>query len=309
MTSIQPMTPPQHVHSARELYSHATQAAWVGLLTNVVLAVAKSVAGFASGSFALLSDAVNSLGDTLSSIVTLGALHYAQTPADDEHPYGHTRAEAVAGAYVALLIVVTGIYLGWEAIKRLGGADPLMPPAWTLAVAAGNVLVKESLFRYHRRIAKRTGSVAMLANAWDHRSDAMCSLAVFIGLALQRWGGDAFAWADAIAGLVVVAAILWSGGQVLRESTSELLDPQADPELVDRVRQYAQQVPGVKAVEKLWMRKTGIEYLVDIHIQVDPDMSVEAGHLIGHQVQRQLIDQVDRVKDVLVHLEPYHSLD
>lgn len=292
--------------SAQSLYWAATRGAWIGLAANLALAIGKSAAGLASGSFALLSDAVNSLGDTLSSIVTMLALRYAQTPADAEHPYGHTRAEAVAGAYVALLIIVSGLGLGWEALKRLGADDVAMPPAWTLLVAAGNVVAKEGLYWYHRGVARRTGSMALVANAWDHRSDAMCSLAVFVGLALQRWGGPGFAWADTAAGLAVVLAILWSGSYVLKQSTSELLDPQADEELVARVRQQAEQVVGVRAVEKLWVRKTGIEYLVDIHIQVDPQMSVEAGHRISHAVQRRLETNVGRVKGVLVHLEPYY---
>lgn len=292
--------------SAKPLYHEAMKATLVGMGVNLVLGVVKLFAGLMGGSFALISDAVNSLGDTLSSIVTLAALWYAQLPADDEHPYGHTRVEAVAGAYVAVLIVVTALYLGGEAIVRFGG-ELVVPPQWTLWIAGANVVIKESLYWYNRAIGMRTGSIAIAASAWDHRSDAFCSLAVLVGLGVVRWAGPAFAWADAAAALVVVAAILWSGGRLLVRSTGELLDPQADAVLVEQIREVAKSVPGVRDVETLWVRKTGIEYLVDIHIQVDSRMTVEAGHRIGHQVKNELVGNFDRVKDVLVHLEPYYD--
>ncbi|HBJ37444.1 MAG TPA: cation transporter [Planctomycetaceae bacterium] len=281
------------------------RATLVGLCVNLVLGVVKLVAGLIGGSFALISDAVNSLGDTLSSIVTLAALWYAQLPADEEHPYGHTRVEAVAGAYVAVLIVITGIYVGGEAIVRFG-SEILVPPTWTLWIAGANVLIKETLYWYNRAIGLRTGSIAIAASAWDHRSDALCSLAVLVGLSLVRWAGPSFAWADSAAALLVVIAILWSGGRLLVQSTGELLDPQADATFVEQIRSIAESVAGVRAVETLWVRKTGIEYFVDIHIQVDAQMSVEAGHRIGHQVKHELVSTFDRVKDVLVHLEPYY---
>lgn len=291
--------------SAKPLYYEAMRATLVGLCVNLVLGVVKLVAGLIGGSFALISDAVNSLGDTLSSIVTLAALWYAQLPADEEHPYGHTRVEAVAGAYVAVLIVITGIYVGGEAIVRFG-SEILVPPTWTLWIAGANVLIKETLYWYNRAIGLRTGSIAIAASAWDHRSDALCSLAVLVGLSLVRWAGPSFAWADSAAALLVVIAILWSGGRLLVQSTGELLDPQADATFVEQIRSIAESVAGVRAVETLWVRKTGIEYFVDIHIQVDAQMSVEAGHRIGHQVKHELVSTFDRVKDVLVHLEPYY---
>jgi len=291
--------------SAKPLYHEATQATIVGLGVNLSLGLTKLIGGWVAGSFALISDAVNSLGDTLSSIVTLAALWYAQLPADDEHPYGHTRVEAVAGAYVAVLIVISALYIGGEAVMRLGDAI-VEPPLWTLWIAGGNVVIKELLYWYNRTIGRRTGSIAIAASAWDHRSDAFCSLAVLVGLSLVRWAGPQYAWADSVAALVVVAAILWSGGRLLIQSTGELLDPQAESSWVEQIRLQAESVAGVRAVEKLWVRKTGIEYLVDIHIQVDPEMTVEEGHRIGHHVKHELVTSFDRVKDVLVHLEPFY---
>ncbi len=128
---------------------------------------------------------------------------------------------------------------------------------------------------------------------------------MLIGLAVTRYGGPAYHWADAVAALVVVTAILWSGLRLFRSSTSELLDPQADAELVRRIRAAAQATPGVQAVEKLWVRKTGLEYLADIHIQVDASLTVDEGHRIGHQVKDRLLENFASLRDVLVHLEPF----
>jgi cation diffusion facilitator family transporter len=290
--------------AAKTLYRSASRAAWLGLGVNLSLGLVKLIGGVVGRSFALISDAVNSLGDTLTSVVVLFALHYAQQPADEEHPYGHTRAEAVAASNIALLIILSALYVGWEAIRRLSVAHDI-PPVWTLWIAGANVLIKESLYRYKLRVGHRVGSQAIIANAWDHRSDALCSLAVLIGLSVVRWGGDDFMWADEAAALVVVALIVWSGGRLFRSSTSELLDPQADAELLQRIRTVAARVDGVRTVEKLFVRKTGLEYLADIHIQVDATLSVEEGHRIGHHVKDHLLDEFVSLRDVLVHLEPY----
>ncbi len=289
---------------ATSLYREAIRAALLGLVVNLTLGIVKLVGGIAGGSFALISDAVNSLGDSLTSIVVLGALWYAQRPADQEHPYGHTRAEAVAASNVALLILISALFVGWEAISRLNTQHDI-PPSWTLWIAGANVIIKEALYRYKRRIGQKTGSAAILANAWDHRSDALCSLAVLIGLSIVLWGGPACIWADEMAALLVVAAIAWSSGLLFRSSVSELLDPQADEQLVAQIRDTALQVPGVRHVETLRVRKTGLEYLADIHIQVDAKLTVDEGHRIGHRAKDRLLHEFASLRDVLVHLEPY----
>ncbi len=280
------------------------RAALLGLVVNLALGAVKLAGGVIGDSFALISDAVNSLGDSLSSVVVLFALWVAQKPADEEHPYGHTRAEGVAATNVALLIILSALAVGWEAIQRLGQPHTL-PPLWTLGIAASNAIIKEGLYHYKRTIGRRIGSTAIIANAWDHRSDALCSLAVLVGLAAVRWGGPQLIWADEAAALVVAAAIVWSGVVLFRNSASELLDVQADDDLVQRIRLVASRVPGVQAVEKLWVRKTGLEHLADIHIEVDAHMTVEEGHRIGHLVKDRLLAEFASLRDVLVHLEPY----
>lgn len=291
----------------KQLYRAAGRAAWLGLIVNFALGAVKLAGGITGSSFALISDAINSLGDSLTSVVVLLALWYSQKPADEKHPYGHTRAEAVAAANVALLIVLSALFIGWEAFSRLT-IEHALPPVWTLWIAGTNVIIKEALYRYKLRVGRHTGSSAIIANAWDHRSDALCSLAVLVGLGIVRWAGPGFIWADEAAALVVVAAIVWSGVRLFRASTSELLDPQADLSLVEEIRQSASGVQGVCHVEKLWVRKSGLEYLADIHIQVDAQISVREGHRIGHQVKDKLLAQFASLRHVLVHLEPFpHS--
>jgi cation diffusion facilitator family transporter len=286
------------------LYRQAVRASLLGLAINGGLGVAKLVGGIVGQSFALLTDAVNSIGDVITSIGVLIALRFAQKPADAEHPYGHTRAEAIAGAYLGVLVLVSAVWLGVEAIGRLG-AIHATPPAWTLAIAGANVLIKEGLYRYKINVGRRLGSRALIANAWDHRSDAFSALAVMVGLALVRLGGPRWIAADEAAALVVVALLVWTSTKLIRESIHELLDVQADDALIDAVRREAMAVPGVRGIETLWIRKTGIEYLTDVHIEVDAQMTIADGHLIGHHVKDRLLERFPAIRDVLVHLEPF----
>ncbi len=291
-------------NSISQIYSEVTRAALLGLVVNLLLGTVKLIGGIIGNSFALIADAVNSIGDVVTTVVVLFALRVAQRPPDAEHPYGHTRAEGIAASNVALLIIVSALIIGWEAIQRFS-VQHNIPPAWTLWIAGANIVIKEGLYRYKVKIGRRTGSAAIIANAWDHRSDALCSLAVLIGLAMIRIGGPAFVWADEVASLVVVAAIIWSGAHLFRSSASELMDVQADPEFVDRIRGVAKSVSGVEDVETLWVRKSGLEFFADIHIEVDQHLSVAEGHRIGHEVKDQLLTAFPNLRDVLVHLEPY----
>ncbi|MCB0338416.1 MAG: cation transporter [Bdellovibrionales bacterium] len=293
--------------AAKPLYREAVRASVVGLVINILLGGIKLSAGIVSGSFALISDAVNSLGDVLTTVAVLVAIHFAQKPPDDNHPYGHTRAEAIAGVNVAVVVLLSALGVGWEAITRLTEMHS-MPPVWTLWIAGINVAIKEGLYQYKVRVGRRTGSTAVLANAWDHRSDAFASFAVLIGLSIVRLGeGERFLWADEVAALFVVLAIAWSTSKLFMDCASELMDVQANPEILDSIREAALRVPGVLGVETLWVRKSGLEYLADIHIEVDPEISVLEGHRISHHVRDELLLHEVALRDVLVHLEPWRE--
>lgn len=293
--------------AASELYQEATRAALLGLVVNLLLGAVKLVGGILGSSFALIADAVNSIGDVVSTVVVLVALRVAQRPPDDEHPYGHSRAEAVAASNVALLVILSALWVGWEAIQRISLQHPT-PPVWTLWIATVSMLCQEGLYHYKVRIGKRTGSAAIIASAWDHRSDALCALAVLIGLAIIRVGGEKFARADEAASLVVVIVIVFTGAKLFRASASELMDPQADADFVARIQQAAVSVAGVEDVETLWVRKSGLEFFADIHIEVDPELTVAQGHRIGHQVKDRLLAAFPNLRDVLVHLEPHSRI-
>ena len=289
--------------SVEAMYQSASRTAAAGLAINLALGAVKLVGGIVGQSFALISDAVNSIGDSLGSAIVLFALRVAQKPPDPDHPYGHTRAEAVAGLSLAWLIAFSAVMVGWEAITHLFDRHSL-PAAWTLWIAAANVVIKEALYRVNLSIGERIGSQSIVANAWDHRSDALCSLAVVLGIGAVRWGGPRTMWADEVAALVVVAAILWSAFRLLRTNAAELMDQQADDSMVDAIRQAARNVPGVRGVEKLRVRRSGMECFADLHLEVEPQTTVERGHQIGHDVKSRLVNEFAALRDVLVHLEP-----
>lgn len=290
--------------SAAPLYRQVRQAAYIGLAINLSLGIIKLIGGLLGNSFALLTDAVNSLGDSLTTVAVLYALRVAQRPGDSEHPYGHTRAEGIVASNVAVVIFCAAVLMGVEAINHLFDKHDV-PATWTLLIAGSNVIIKEVLYRYCVIVGRRTGSSAIIANAWDHRADALCSLAVLIGLSVVRWGGDPFLWADEVAALVVVAAIMASAIELFRRSASELMDQQAEPELVDQIRAATLKIPGVRGVEKLWVRKSGLEYLADLHLQVDAAATVAVGHELGHRVKDQLLADFPQLRHVLIHLEPF----
>ena len=280
-------------------YQEVTRAALIGLVANLLLGVVKLVGGIIGNSFALIADAVNSLGDAVSTIVVLYALRVAQRPPDKEHPYGHTRAEGIAATNVAILIIISALAVGWQACWR-STIQHDIPPVWTLWIAGANVLIKEALYHYKVRVGRRTGSSAIMANAWDHRSDALCSLAVLIGLATIRLGGTQYIWADEVASLIVVVVIIWTAVLLFRKSASELMDVQANDGLVSEIKQAAESVTDVQAVETLWVRKSGLEYFVDIHIEVDQHLTVAEGHRIGHKVKDHLLQKFPMLHDAQI---------
>jgi cation diffusion facilitator family transporter len=286
----------------RALYREGRRAAARGIALTLVLGLVKALGGLFGYSLALLSDAVHSLVDAAIAGALLAALFVAERPADPEHPYGHGRAEGVAGAGVALMLLLLALGIAWAAFTAHETHPP--PASFTLAIASGCVLVQEGMYRYSSRVARRMGSGALLATAWDYRLDAFGSLAVVVGVSLANWGGPSWLWADHAAALLVAGTVLWIGGGLLRENIDALMDRQADPELLAAVRREASSVAEVLKVETLRVRKVGIEYLVDIHIEVDPSLTVDAGHAIAHAVKDCIIDHVTAIRDVLVHVEP-----
>lgn len=285
------------------LYRQASAASWLGLWINVLLAIVKLVAGVLGHSIAMIADAVNSLGDALSSAGVLYALCVAKRPPDSNHPYGHSRAETVAALTVAVLIATSALGIGIEALRSLASDHPI-PPAWVLWVAFGNIVVKEAIYQYKRKIAVQIDSQSLLAAAWDHRSDALSSAAVLAGLAVVRLTDGRIIWADEVAALLVVVIIFYTSAKLYRANASQLMDEQCSEGVINEMVRLALAVPGVVKVEQVRARRSGLEIHADLHIEVDPTISVEAGHNIGHAVQRLLLKEMTAVSHVLVHIEP-----
>ena len=290
--------------TAQGLYRQTRRAALAGLVVMLCLGVAKLLGGWFGHSLALLSDSLHSFGDAISSAFVLVALWWSEQPPDLEHPYGHTRIESITASNVALLLIGSGIWVGFEAVYTWN--EPSPTPHWyTLLIALASVVANEVIFRFSISVAKDTGSKSVEASAWDQRLDVFGSLIVLLSLAVTIWAGPNWHWVDHLAALIVAITILIAGGSIYWGSLQDLMDRQADPELLAQVRKLASQVPGVRGVEKLFVRKSGLEHFVDIHIEVGPNISVREGHEIGHAVKDHLISEIITVRNVLVHIEPY----
>lgn len=290
----------------KRVYLDAGRAALLGLGFNVVLVAVKLTGGILTGSAALIADAVNSIGDVASALAVRGAISVAQIEEDDDHPYGHTKAESIAGLCVSLLVAFSAGLLGLETVKRFGG--DLQVPGMVAGVIAGIcAVIKEVIYRYTHRIAKRLDSSALRAASWDHRSDALASAAIAGSLLLAPYAGSAAPFVDPIAAVCVCVMLVVTGIRIFSATARELMDQQADDETVQRIRQVSREVEGVIDVEKLRVRKSGLEYFIEIHVEVDGHISVDAGHRIGHQVKDRLLIDMPRVRDVHVHIEPYED--
>ena len=288
---------------ARQYHSGIRISA-IGLLLNAALGTVKLVAGLLGRSTALVADAVESLTDIFGSLIVWRGLQIASRPADEDHPYGHGKAESLAALIVALMLISAAMGISAEAIRGLL-SPPTMPAGFTLWVLLIVIVAKEVMFRITRRAADTTRSTALVADAWHHRSDALTSVAAAIGIALARYGGSAFASADDWAALVAAGVILYNAQRILRPPVHELMDRE-EPHLIERLRKVAVDVPGVANIEKVYARKSGLRYWVDMHVEVDPNMAVREAHELAHSVKDLVRLALPEVQDVLVHVEPHN---
>ena len=280
------------------------RAARAGLLINIGLVVVKLVAGLAGRSYALIADAVESSLDVVSSLVVWGGLRITARPADEDYPYGYGKAEALATVIVALLLVGAAAAIAAAAIREIRTPHH-MPAPFTLAVVPVVVVVKEVLFRRVLRIGHETGSSAVQADAWHHRSDAITSAAAFVGIAVALWGGPGWESADDWAALAAAVIIATNGVRLLGPTLDDLMDRRPTGPIVDQIDAAARGVPGVRATEKLRVRKLGTTYYVDIHVQADPQMSLVDAHNLSGKVKSAIHEAAPSVAGVLVHMEPF----
>ncbi len=274
------------------------------ILTNGVLGAAKLAAGILGHSYALIADACESFADTIGSCVTYVALKKALEPADQEHPAGHGRAETLASAVTALALVAVGALIFWQAALSLRETR-LAPSPLTLLVLVPVIVVKEMMFRFMRNRGREIGSLAVIADAWHQRSDVVTSVAALAGISMAWAGGPAWNHADSWAAM---AASIWLAGTglwLLGPTLHELMEGSVDPALLKFISETSADCPGIKGVDKVWVRKLGMRLIVDLHIEVDPDVSVQEGHRWAHEVKDKLQAELPQVRDVMVHIEPF----
>jgi cation diffusion facilitator family transporter len=279
------------------------RATFAGMAVNVVLSGTKLAAGIAGHSHALVADAVESFADIFSSLIVWRGLVVAAEPADEGHPYGHGKAEPIASAIVAAMLLGAALWIVLTAFGEIMQPH-LSPRPFTLIVLVGVVVVKEILFRFVSREGKALDSSAVKTDAWHHRSDAITSVAAGVGISVALIGGKGFESADDVAAIAAAGVIAWNGWHLLRPALNELMDAAPSREIIDQIRRIAVATPGVDHVEKCIVRKVGYQYFVDMHVEVDPQMTVLDSHKIAHDVKDKIRDALPAVSDVLVHVEP-----
>lgn len=280
--------------------------AQAGLLINAVLVLVKLIAGIVGHANALVADAVESSADIFSSLIVWMGLSIAARPADEDHPYGHGKAEPLAAAVVSLMLLGAAVGISILAIREIRTPHHL-PSPFTLFVAAGVIAVKEILYRRVSRVGKDVGSTAVTADAWHHRADAISSLAAFIGISIALIGGRGWEAADDWAALVAAILVAVNGVRTLRPAISGLMDEAPDTTVKVRAMEAACSVDGVIRVENLKLRRSGLGFYVDLHVQADPVISLEDAHEIAARVKYAILDAIPTAVNVLVHMEPFRS--
>ena len=287
----------------RDATGHGVRATLIAVFVSSMLAIVKVSAGILGHSYALIADGVESLLDITSSLVLLGSLRIAAIPPDDNHPYGHGKAEPLAALVLALVLLTAAAVIAFQATQEILNPDRAPAPV-TLVVLVGVVATKEILFRFLRRTGDVIGSRAVTTDAWHHRSDALTSIAAFVGISVALLAGDGYESADDWAALLACGIILFNGVMLLRGALADVMDAAPPADVESGVREVAEAVTGVRLVEKCRVRKSGLSYFVDIHVEVDGEMTVREGHAIAHDVKDALMRRDPAVLDVTVHVEP-----
>ncbi len=280
----------------------ARQVLVISLLSNVFLSLLKLIAGFLAKSQAVVADAVHSLSDVLSTVIALIGIKWSNKPADDDHHYGHTRIEAIASKFVAIVLIITALGLMLEAIRSL--RNPVMQPPGAAAIVAAviSIVVKEIMFKYVYRVGKSLNSIALVSDAWHNRSDAFSSIGALSGVLLSRYGG--YLWADSAAGLIVSILVLKVGFDIYKKSIQQLVDTAPDQKVMQEIRQICLSTEGVVEVDDMKARVVGPYIHLDLQIAVNPDITVKSGHDIAEKVEKNISNKVPNAHEIMVHVNP-----
>lgn len=275
----------------------------ISLIGNVFLVFIKLIIGLVGNSFALIADSIESLGDVFSSFIIFLGLRVSDKPPDEDHPFGHGKVEPIISFVVVLFLITSAVFIAHQAIHNIQSPQK-MPNPYTLVVLGCIIIYKEFFYQFVSKKSKQTDSTSLKADAWHHRSDAISSLAAFIGIGMALLLGEGYEHLDDWAALVASLIIIVNAYFVFRPALGELLDEQNHDELIEEVRSVAGQVNGVIDTEKCYIRKFGMRYVVDIHVVVHGTLSVVEGHTIGHNVQDAVRESFPQIEYVFTHVEP-----
>jgi cation diffusion facilitator family transporter len=281
----------------------AIKATYFSIVGNTSLAIIKGLAGFFGNSYALIADAIESTTDILSSCLVLFGIKYSNKPADDNHPYGHGRAEPLITFLVVGFLITSATIIAYESILNIGTPHDL-PKSWTLLVLGSIIIWKEYSFRVVMRRSKETNSSSLKADAWHHRSDAITSVAAFIGITVALVLGKGYESADDWAALFASGFILYNSYLIFRPALGEIMDEHLNDDLIEEIRRVSHEVEGIIDTEKCFIRKSGMKYHVDLHARVDANITVKEGHDLAHLLKDTLRSEIPELGHVLIHVEP-----
>jgi cation diffusion facilitator family transporter len=281
----------------------AVKATYFSIASNASLAAIKGLAGFFGNSYALTADAIESTTDIFSSFLVLFGIKYSNKPADENHPYGHGRAEPLITFLVVGFLITSATIIAHESISNIGTPHEL-PKTWTLFVLGAIILWKEYSFRLVMKRSIESNSSSLKADAWHHRSDAITSVAAFIGISIALILGKGYESADDWAALFAAGFIFYNSYMIFRPALGEIMDEHLNEDLIVEIRKVAQQVDGVVNTEKCFIRKAGMKYHVDLHAIVNANITVKEGHEISHVLKDTLREEIPELGHVLIHIEP-----
>jgi cation diffusion facilitator family transporter len=285
----------------------AIKATYFSIIGNAALALIKGLAGFFGNSFALIADAIESTTDIFASFLVLFGIKYSNKPADENHPYGHGRAEPLITFLVVGFLITSATIIAYESILNISTPHDL-PKSWTLYVLGAIIIWKEYSFQVVMKRSKETNSSSLKADAWHHRSDAITSVAAFVGISIALFLGKGYESADDWAALFASGFILYNSFLIFRPALGEIMDEHLYDDLIDSIRLVAKEVEGIIDTEKCFIRKSGMKYHVDLHARVKATISVKEGHDLAHKLKDTLRAEIPELGHVLIHIEPDDSL-
>ncbi len=281
----------------------AIKTTYFSIAGNALLAVIKWLTGFFGNSYAMIADAIESTTDIFASVLVLMGIKYASKPADKDHPYGHGRAETLVTFIVVGFLIVSATVIAYESVRHIRTPHE-MPESYTLWVLGAIILWKELSYQWVIRKSRETNSSSLKADAWHHRSDAVTSVAAFIGISIALVGGAGYEAADDWAALFASVFIIYNAWLIFRPALGEIMDEHQYDDLITQIREVAHRVEGVQGTEKCFIRKAGMKYLVDLHAKVDAEIPVRQGHEIAHRLTDVLKKEIPLIGYVLIHIEP-----